>query len=64
MNDNISMSGPSRQVVYTNISDSIYFSVEWKKLIQINQRLPYRILDIGNISLIINPFCVLIYLIF
>ena len=54
MNNNISRSGPSRQVVYTNISDSIYFSVEWKKLIQINQRLPYRILDIGNYSLIIK----------
>ena len=54
MNDNISRSGPSRQIVYTNISDSIYFSVEWIKLIQINQKLPYRILDIGNISLIIK----------
>jgi len=47
-------SGPSRQVVYTDISDSIQYSREWKKLIQMNQRLPYRILDIGNISLIIK----------
>jgi len=46
--------GPSRQVVYDDILHMIHFSVEWKKLIQMNQRLPYRILDIGNISLIIK----------
>jgi len=47
-------SGPSRQEVYTDISESIQCSREWKKLIQMNQRLPYRVLDIGNISLIIK----------
>ena len=47
-------SGPSRQEVYDDISESIQCSKEWKKLIQMNQRLPYRILDIGNISLIIK----------
>ena len=48
-------SGPSRQVVYTDILHYVMgFSVAWKKLIQMNQRLPYRILDIGNISLIIK----------
>jgi hypothetical protein len=46
--------GPSRQVVYDDILHMIHFSVAWKKLIQMNQRLPYRILDIGNISLIIK----------
>ena len=47
-------SGPSREDVYTDISESIQCSKEWKKLIQMNQRLPYRILDIGNYSLIIK----------
>jgi len=47
-------SGPSRQEVYDDISESIQCSTEWKKLIQMNQRLPYRVLDIGNISLIIK----------
>ena len=46
--------GPTKQVVYTDILHMIHFSVAWKKLIQMNQRLPYRILDIGNISLIIK----------
>ena len=46
--------GPSRQVVYDDILHMIHFSVAWKKLIQMNQRLPYRILDIGNLSLIIK----------
>ena len=47
-------SGPSRQYVYTDISESIQCSREWKTLIQMNQRLPYRTLDIGTISLIIK----------
>ena len=47
-------SGPSIQEVYNDISESIKCSREWKKLIQMNQRLPYRVLDIGNISLIIK----------
>jgi len=47
-------SGPSRQYVYTDISESIQCSREWKILIQMNQRLPYRVLDIGKISLIIK----------
>ena len=47
-------SGPSRQDVYTDISESIQCSREWKTLIQMNQRLPYRVLDIGKISLIIK----------
>ena len=47
-------SGPSRQDVYTDISESIQCSREWKILIQMDQRLPYKILDIGNISLIIK----------
>ena len=47
-------SGLSRQEVYDDISESIQCSKEWKKLIQMNQRLPYRVLDIGNISLIIK----------
>ena len=46
--------GPSRQVVYDDILHMIHFSVAWKKLIQMNQRLPYRVLDIGSISLIIK----------
>jgi hypothetical protein len=46
--------GPSRQDVYTDISESIQCSKEWKILIQMDQRLPYKILDIGNISLIIK----------
>jgi|TARA_B110001450_G_scaffold59114_1_gene55819 hypothetical protein len=46
--------GPTKQVVYTYILHMIHSSVEWNKLIQMNQRLPYRILDIGNISLIIK----------
>jgi len=49
-------SGPSRQEVYIDISESIQCSREWKNLIQMNQRLPYRILDIGNISLIIKEY--------
>ena len=45
----------TRQVVYDDILHFVMgFSVAWKKLIQMNQRLPYRILDIGNISLIIK----------
>lgn len=47
-------SGPSREDVYNDISESIQCSREWKNLIQMNQRLPYRVLDIGNISLIIK----------
>jgi hypothetical protein len=48
-------SGPSRRVVYTDILHYVMgFSVAWKKLIQMNQKLPYRILDIGNLSLIIK----------
>jgi hypothetical protein len=53
--DEPSYRGPSRQVVYDDILHYIMgFSVAWKKLIQMNQRLPYRILDIGNLSLIIK----------
>lgn len=45
----------TRQVVYDDILHFVMgFSVAWKKLIQMNQRLPYRILDIGNYSLIIK----------
>jgi|TARA_B110000967_G_scaffold193248_1_gene220629 hypothetical protein len=44
----------SSEEVYDDISESIQCSVEWKKLIQMNQRLPYRVLDIGKISLIIK----------
>lgn len=44
----------TRQVVYDDILHYGHYSVAWKKLIQMNQRLPYRILDIGNISLIIK----------
>jgi hypothetical protein len=45
----------TRQVVYDDILHFVMgFSVAWKKLIQMNQRLPYRILDIGNLSLIIK----------
>ena len=47
-------SSPGRQEVYDNIKESIECSVEWKKLIQMEQKLPYRVLDIGNISLIIK----------
>ena len=47
-------SGPSREYVYNDISESIQCSREWKKLSQMNQRLPYRVLDIGNISFIIK----------
>jgi len=52
--DEPSYRGPSRQVVYDDILHYGHYSVAWKKLIQMNQRLPYRILDIGNISLIIK----------
>jgi hypothetical protein len=53
--DEPSYRGPSRQVVYDDILHFVRgFSVAWKKLIQMNQRLPYRILDIGNLSLIIK----------
>ena len=45
---------PSRQNVYTDISESIQCSREWKNLIQMNQRFPYRVLDIGSISIIIK----------
>lgn len=48
------MGVPNRQYVYDDISESIQCSKTWKKLIQMNQRLPYRVLDIGNISLIIK----------
>ena len=37
--------GPTKQVVYTYILHMIHSSVEWNKLIQMNQRLPYRILE-------------------
>jgi len=55
--DEPSYRGPSRQVVYNDILRFVscpLFSVAWKKLIQMNQKLPYRILDIGNLSLIIK----------
>jgi len=53
--DEPSYRGPPKQVVYDDILHYVMgFSVAWKKLIQMNQRLTYRILDIGNLSLIIK----------
>ena len=48
------ISGPNRQYVYDDILLVIKCSLEWKNLIQMNQRLPHRVLDIGNLSLIIK----------
>ena len=55
--DEPSYRGPPKQVVYDDILRFVscpLFSVAWKKLIQMTQKLPYRILDIGNLSLIIK----------
>tara|TARA_B100000795_G_C22704418_1_gene400981 strand:+ start:235 stop:645 length:411 start_codon:yes stop_codon:yes gene_type:complete len=45
---------PSSEEVYKNCWVSIQRSVELKKIIPMNQKIAYRILDMGNISLIIK----------
>ena len=46
--------GPNRQYVYDDILLVMKSSLEWKRLVQIKQKLPYIFLDIGNLSLIIK----------
>lgn len=47
-------SGPNRQYVYDDILLVMQCSLEWKRLTQMKQKLPYIFLDIGNLSFIIK----------
>ena len=47
-------SGPNRQYVYDDIFLVMKCSTEWKIISSMITKIPYRILDIGNLSLIIK----------